>query len=266
MVGRRTHRITLHGMRSTLRFRAARGVLRLGIAAILPIRAAGLESVPRGPYLVSCNHLNWVDPFVLIAALPGRPSLHFLGRGSAIHNRLWKRWILYLLGDIVIPVETGEIAHLSDAVGRALRDGQAVGIFPEGHLGPAEGELQPLRKGVAHFAAEGSVPVVPAALSGTHELSAGKTHPARAGASDPPERGPGRRPGRHRAGDASGPAGVQGSPGAEALALAHDTPQVSGHRRPAALRRSARRERGRSARGAWAGPEHPAARPRGSAR
>ncbi len=174
MVGRRTHRITLHGMRSTLRFRAARGVLRLGIAAILPIRAAGLESVPRGPYLVSCNHLNWVDPFVLIAALPGRPSLHFLGRGSAIHNRLWKRWILYLLGDIVIPVETGEIAHLSDAVGRALRDGQAVGIFPEGHLGPAEGELQPLRKGVAHFAAEGSVPVVPAALSGTHELWRGK--------------------------------------------------------------------------------------------
>jgi 1-acyl-sn-glycerol-3-phosphate acyltransferase len=161
-------------MRSTLRFRAARGVLRLGIAAILPVRAAGLESVPRGPCLLSCNHLNWVDPFVLIAALPGRPSLHFLGRGSAIHNRFWKRWILYLMGDIVIPVETGEIAHLSQAVGRALGDGQAVGIFPEGHLGPAEGELQPLRKGVAHFAAAGGVPVVPAALSGTHELWRGK--------------------------------------------------------------------------------------------
>lgn len=161
-------------MRSTVRFRAARGLLRLGVAAVLPVEAVGVEAVPRGPYLLSCNHLSWVDPFLLIAALPGRPSLHFLGRGSAIHNRFWKRWILFLMGDIVIPVESGEIPHLSEAVGRALRDGQAVGIFPEGHVGPVEGELQPLRRGVAHFAAGAGVPVLPAALSGTRQLWRGK--------------------------------------------------------------------------------------------
>ncbi|MBO0703321.1 MAG: 1-acyl-sn-glycerol-3-phosphate acyltransferase [Candidatus Dormibacteraeota bacterium] len=161
---------TVTGVRSSFRFRMARGVLRLGVAAVLPTDVVGLEGLPHGPYVLSCNHLNWVDPFLLIAALPARPSLHFLGRRSAVHNRFWKRWFLFLMGDVVIPVESGEIARVSEAVGGVLQGGQAVGIFPEGRIGSVEGELQPLRPGVAHFAGAAGVPIVPAALSGTREL------------------------------------------------------------------------------------------------
>ena len=48
--------------------------------------------------------------------------------------------------------------------------GGAVGIFPEGEYGPAEGELLPFKKGFAHFAIKANVPVVPVALSGTKDL------------------------------------------------------------------------------------------------
>ena len=174
-------------MKATLRFRAVRALLRLLLGAVLNVEVEGSELVLRGGYVLACNHLNWVDPFLLIAWLPAEPRLHFLGRRSAVYNRLWKRWILAFIGG-VIPVEPGELRQVSGAVGRVIRQGGAVAVFPEGGVGPAEGALQPLRKGVAHFAADNGVPVVAVGLAGTHDLWRGKRIRLRVGAVVQPSR------------------------------------------------------------------------------
>jgi 1-acyl-sn-glycerol-3-phosphate acyltransferase len=126
--------------RAPLRFHAARGVLRLLLGAVLRVRVEGRERLPAGPHVLACNHLSWVDPFLLIAWLPASPRVHFLGRRSAIHNRRWKRWVLRFMGG-VIPVESGEIRHVSEAVGEVLARGGVVAIFPEGRVGAEEGAL-----------------------------------------------------------------------------------------------------------------------------
>lgn len=167
-------------MRAPLRFRAARALLRLLLGSVLRVRVEGLERLPAGPYVLACNHLSWVDPFLLLGWLPASPRVHFLGRRSAIYNRRWKRWVLDLMGG-VIPVESGELRHLSVAVGDVLARGGVVAIFPEGGVGTAEGELQRLRHGVAHFAAASGMPVVVVGLAGTHELWRGKRIAVRVG-------------------------------------------------------------------------------------
>lgn len=159
--------------RVPLRFRAARALLRLLLGLVFRVHLEGGEQIPGGPYLLASNHLNWVDPFLLLAWLPASPRLHFLGRRSAVYNRRWKRWVLSFVGG-VIPVESGQLRHLSEAVGGVLQRGGAVAIFPEGGVGPKEGVLQPLRSGVAHFARDNGVPTVAAGLAGTHELWRGK--------------------------------------------------------------------------------------------
>jgi 1-acyl-sn-glycerol-3-phosphate acyltransferase len=70
--------------RAPLRFRLARCALRVILGAVLRVRVEGLDRLPRGPHLLACNHLGWVDPFILIAWLPASPRLHFLGRRSAM--------------------------------------------------------------------------------------------------------------------------------------------------------------------------------------
>jgi 1-acyl-sn-glycerol-3-phosphate acyltransferase len=148
-------------------------VLRLLIGTVFRVRVEGLDRLPPGPYVLACNHLSWVDPFLLLGWLPASPRVHFLGRRGAIYNRRWKRWVLGFMGGI-IPVDSGEIRHLAVAVRGVLEHGGVAAIFPEGAVGTVEGALQPLRRGVAHFAGESSVPVVAAGVAGTHELWRGK--------------------------------------------------------------------------------------------
>lgn len=168
-------------MKAPLRFRAARALLRLLLGLVFRVHVEGEEQLPAGPYLLVSNHLSWVDPFLLLAWLPASPRLHFLGRRSAIHNRHWKRWVLMFMGG-VIPVESGQLRHLSKAVGGVLQRGGAVAIFPEGRVGPEEGALQPLHSGVGHFGGDNGVPVVAAGLAGTGELWRGKPITIRIGA------------------------------------------------------------------------------------
>jgi 1-acyl-sn-glycerol-3-phosphate acyltransferase len=157
-----------------LRFRLARQMLRLILGTLFRVELRGRDRLPGGrAYVLACNHLSWADPFLLLGWLPPSPRIHFLGRRSAIYNRTWKRWVLQLMGG-VIPVESGDIDHLSQAVGGVLARGGVVAIFPEGRTGPAEGRLQELRHGVAHFAARNGVPVVALGLVGTLELWRGK--------------------------------------------------------------------------------------------
>jgi len=166
---------------SPLRFRVARALLRLLLGSVFRVRAEGMERLPDGPYVLACNHLSWVDPFLLLGWLPASPRVHFLGRRSAIHNRRWKRWVLDYMGG-VIPVDSGEVRHLAAAVREVLERGGVAAIFPEGSVGTVEGTLQPLRRGVGHFAAQSDAPVVAVGLAGTHELWRGKRITLRVGA------------------------------------------------------------------------------------
>ena len=159
--------------RAPWRFRAARALLRVLIGGVFRVRAEGLERLPAGPHVLACNHLSWIDPFVLLGWLPAAPRIHFLGRRSSIYNRRWKRWVLEFMGG-VIPVESGKIKELSGAVRGVLERGGVVAIFPEGRVGTVEGVLQRLRLGVGHFAASNHAPLVAAGLSGTRELWRGK--------------------------------------------------------------------------------------------
>ncbi|HXM56690.1 MAG TPA: lysophospholipid acyltransferase family protein [Candidatus Dormibacteraeota bacterium] len=176
-------------MRAPLRFRAARALLRLLLGSVFRVSVEDVELLPEGPYLLACNHLSWVDPFLLLAWLPASPRIHFLGRRSAIYNRRWKRRVLDFMGG-VIPVESGEIRHVTERVGGVLARGGVVAIFPEGAVGQAEGALQRLRHGVVHFAADAGTPVVAVGLAGTHELWRGKAIALRVGATVRPASAP----------------------------------------------------------------------------
>ncbi len=157
------------------------------------------------------NHLNHIDPFLLISESFASPYFHILGDARTLYNKWWKRFILRLSGG-VIPLErrwgqetaiieaaqagdqglkplaqaieenvpSGEsiktLRQINKAVQVILQQGQGLMLFPEGRLGTTEGKLSlPLKRGTAIYALRSGVPVVPVALIGTKNLYYRKT-------------------------------------------------------------------------------------------
>ncbi|HKF15694.1 MAG TPA: lysophospholipid acyltransferase family protein [Candidatus Dormibacteraeota bacterium] len=157
---------------ATLGFRVARLTIGPLYRLLFRLQVFGREHIPRDrPYVLVCNHLNWLDPFTLLLAFPSEPRLHFLADPE---NLVKNRWHWCLIGQVggYIPVDMHRHGDwlLFEQVRRCLDVGAVVAIFPEAAYGPREGELLPFKKGFAHFAIEAKVPVLPVALTGTKDL------------------------------------------------------------------------------------------------
>jgi 1-acyl-sn-glycerol-3-phosphate acyltransferase len=158
---------------ATAWFRLARLLLTPLLHLLFGVAVSGRQNLPRsGAHVVIANHLNWPDPFLLLATFPTEPRLHFLANPeNLVKNRL--HWAIIRAVGGYIPVDMHRQAgpELFRHVNRALQLGAVVAIFPEAAYGPQEGELQESWKtGFAHFAVDNGAPVVPVALSGTHDL------------------------------------------------------------------------------------------------
>jgi len=169
---------------ATVGFRIARLTVGPLYRLLFRLRVLGRERMPRDrPYVLICNHLNWLDPFTLLLAFPPEPRLHFLANPENLVKNRWHWWVIRQVGGYV-PVDMHRHGDrvLFEQVRTCLALGAVVAIFPEAEYGPREGELLPFKKGFAHFAIEAQVPVLPVALTGTKDLWLRKRIELRVGA------------------------------------------------------------------------------------
>jgi 1-acyl-sn-glycerol-3-phosphate acyltransferase len=132
--------------------------------------ARGAERIPaEGPAVLVCNHVSFIDAVLLMAASP-RPIRVIMD--YRIFRVPVLGWLFRLAGCIPIaPREEAPQAYQRafDEAVRVLREGDLLGIFPEGGI-TRDGQLQPFKGGVMKILeqaqAEGlRVPVLPMALT-----------------------------------------------------------------------------------------------------
>jgi 1-acyl-sn-glycerol-3-phosphate acyltransferase len=142
------------------------------------VEVEGLENVPASEPLIvaAAPHRNWIDPFLILSALPPLPRTYFLAAADTAGQRWWKRLLVDLAGGMV-PVTTRgplnrEGLELSLAI---LNQGNRVGIFPEGWGDKPDPEVMSLKRGVAFLSEHSGRRVLPVALAGATDLWRGKT-------------------------------------------------------------------------------------------
>ncbi|MEQ6918626.1 1-acyl-sn-glycerol-3-phosphate acyltransferase [Halomonas aquatica] len=143
-----------------------RRLLFLMLHLIYRLRFRGrLHIPPRGPAIIVCNHVSFMDALVVGVASP-RP-LRFL-MDKPIYDSPWLNWLFRRVGAIPVDADRrdpGSVRQALAEVSRALRQGEVVMVFPEGRLTP-DGEVQPFRRGLELILARDAVPVIPAGLAG----------------------------------------------------------------------------------------------------
>ncbi len=143
-----------------------RFIVWLLIHSIYRLDKSGLDNIPeKGPAVLVCNHVTFVDALVIAAACP-RP-VRFV-----MDHHIFKIPILSFVFRTgrAIPIATSKenpqlLDQAYDEIAKALEAGDVVGIFPEGRITDT-GEIYPFKNGIARILARTPVPVVPLALRG----------------------------------------------------------------------------------------------------
>jgi 1-acyl-sn-glycerol-3-phosphate acyltransferase len=142
------------------------------LRVVYRLRYEGVERLPaEGGYVLAANHSSSFDPWPLGMALFPRRYLRFMAKSELF----WFPLGPFISSCGAFPVRRGQ--RDQDAVDTAVRlcrEGHIVVMFPEGtrrEKGLRKRHEARWRTGAARIALEAGVPLVPAGISGTAELT-----------------------------------------------------------------------------------------------
>jgi 1-acyl-sn-glycerol-3-phosphate acyltransferase len=130
----------------------------------------GLEHLPdqkHGGAVLAMNHISYLD-FALIgtAALPMKRYVRFMAKKELFDNKVAGP---LLRGMHHISVDRSNGSASLVAALRALKDGEIIGIFPEGTISVSF-EIKELKSGAVRLAQGAGVPVIPTIIWGSQRL------------------------------------------------------------------------------------------------
>ena len=145
----------------------ARGVLKLYLGICHPVRVHGAENIPaEGPAIVCGNHISLRDPFVVAVCM--KHPLRFMGKKEIFKFKFLNPF-LYALGGFPVDRGAADTSALRTSV-NILKEGDILGIFPEGTRQEDDGQQHAIQAGVASIALRGKARLVPVFIQGPYKL------------------------------------------------------------------------------------------------
>jgi 1-acyl-sn-glycerol-3-phosphate acyltransferase len=144
--------------RETVWYRRWFPLLWLFIRLRFRVRVTGRENVPRGAVMVCANHTSNLDALLLIYALGRENTLHILAKESLFRNSVVARF-LRSFGTILVHRNLNDAGAVRAALGY-LKNGEKVGVFPEGHRVAAD-EAAAAKSGAVRLANKTGAPILP---------------------------------------------------------------------------------------------------------
>ena len=130
------------------------------------LRIEGRNYLPQNEtFILAANHFSALDAFILMAAV--QQEIYTLGKKELFKNTFLRFLFTRLNG---IPVNRMGFCHQTfKIVTEILQQQKIIAIFPEGYVSK-NGTLGRFKQGIARFALEAKVPIIPVAIIGSNRV------------------------------------------------------------------------------------------------
>jgi len=142
---------------------------RLVLRCFFRLSVTGVESLPRsGPFVITPNHVSYLDGLAIAAALPFRQArrVYWAGDFRLLFSNPLARTLARAAH--IFPVDALQPGAALDAANRVLEAGNAQVWFPEAWRSP-DGTLQRFLPGIGELLLKSGAPAVPAYIAGAFE-------------------------------------------------------------------------------------------------
>ena len=152
-----------------------RGIVKLTLPMLFTLLRVKVESTGTEktsgvyPAMLVCNHLNNIDPAVILKELPDL-RLGFIGKKEIYTEMPFVARYMHKLNCLPIDRENNREAAktIIEAIRLIKAETVSMGIFPEGYTS-LDGKLHPFRNGAFKIATKARCPIVVCTLLGTPE-------------------------------------------------------------------------------------------------
>jgi 1-acyl-sn-glycerol-3-phosphate acyltransferase len=126
------------------------------------VKIVGRENCPKEwiPMVMAANHVSWMDPPLVSVALNYRP-ISYMAKKELFEKSFWMRVYNVAMSSFAVNREKLDLSTIKTA-NKVLKSGKwALGIFPEGTRHKNSEAISEAKRGVAYFARQAKVPVLP---------------------------------------------------------------------------------------------------------
>lgn len=143
-----------------------KAVVRWFMKISFRIKMIGKENIPKeGACIICSNHKSYFDPPMLVAF--NKRHVTMIAKKDLLKNPIMA-WLCKVFGAFMVERDGKDIEAVKQSL-RILKNGEILGIFPEGtRNGMAKGEK--VKNGAVLMAIKSGAPIIPAGIKGDYKL------------------------------------------------------------------------------------------------
>jgi len=140
--------------------------LNVPMKLLFDIKVEGLDNIPDDNYILAGNHKSMFDIPLLITSIPD--NIHFMAK-KEIFSVIGLNYIVKNMGAIPVNRDGVDIKVLKTSI-NLLKDGEVIGIFPEGTRNKTEDIILPFKGGVNMLSNRSNKLILPFGISGEYKF------------------------------------------------------------------------------------------------
>lgn len=144
-----------------------RAILYINLKIFMGMKAVGKENIPKDEPLIFCgNHKSFYDPIAIV--LTSGRKMKFVAKEELKHNII-TRYVCWAFECIYVKRNSKDIDSIKQCL-RTLKNGECLGIFPEGTRNGFEKYNGQIKNGAGYLALKTNAKIVPVGISGEGKL------------------------------------------------------------------------------------------------